>query len=903
MIAPSDVAGLEGSYIWGLVVLSLVIAIGASYAALDLAGRVTAARGTARTVWLAGGSFAMGSGIWAMHYVGMLAYVLPLEVRYDWPTVGESLIAAILASAVALFVVSLPQVGALRTFLGGTLMGLGIASMHYIGMEAMRLPAMCMYQPWLVALSVLLAIIVSIVALNLAFRFRDVRESSWAKIGTAVIMGAAIPIMHYTGMAAVSFVPTGVKPDFSNSLRITSIGVAGVVGVTMILLTIAIVTSLMDRRFSAQTAALDTSEQRLRQLVEAAQVILWRGNADGTRCSFVNQEAAEVLGYPIVQWLNNPTFWLDHVDKEDRAAAMRTLATALETREPQRFEHRMITADDELLWFSTSVRVVETTTDALELVAVMTDVTQRRQAQETAEEASRAKSEFLASMSHEIRTPMNGVIGMTELLLDTSLTAEQTEYVETVRSSGEALLSVINDILDFSKIESGKFVLDPLPFSLADVVEEVMRSLAQRAHEKTLELICDISTDVPASVIGDPMRIRQILLNLVSNAIKFTATGEVELRVGLERRNGNEAALHIVVRDTGIGIPDAKLQIIFEAFSQADGSTTRRFGGSGLGLTISQRLAHAMNGSIWVTSEPNVGSEFHFAVKLPIDQEAAPEMPEPSLAGVGILIVDDNETNRRILSRTVLSWNMRPILASSAPEALTLLRKASTSEPFRIMITDIHMPDMDGFDLAERVKATPEFGNVAIIMLTSGESRGDIARSRASGVTAHLTKPARRNELHHAIVRALRNAPRLPEKEAPAAAHQSEHTCHVLLAEDVLVNQMLATRILEKAGHSVVVANDGIEALAHLEHETFDLVLMDVQMPGMDGFDAAREIRAREVRSGEHMPIYAMTAYAMAGDRERCLEAGMDGYLSKPIHALELLAIVDSVGKNRASNV
>ena len=313
--------------------LSLAIAIGASYAALDLAGRVMAARGAARLAWLAGGSFAMGSGIWAMHYVGMLAYVLPLKVRYDWPTVLVSLAAAILASAVALYVVSRRHVGPLRIILGGVLMGVGIASMHYIGMEAMRLPAMCMYQPWLVALSVLLAIIISIVALNLAFRFRDAMTSGWRKVGTAVIMGAAIPIMHHSGMAAVSFVPTGAKPDFTNSLRISSLGIVGVVGITMMVLAIAIVTSLIDRRFSAQTAQLDTSEQRLRQLVESAQVILWRGNADGTRCSFVNQEAAEVLGYPIAAWLTDPTFWLDHVDPEDSVAAMSTLLAAFEPRD------------------------------------------------------------------------------------------------------------------------------------------------------------------------------------------------------------------------------------------------------------------------------------------------------------------------------------------------------------------------------------------------------------------------------------------------------------------------------------------------------------------------------------------------------------------------------------------
>jgi two-component system sensor histidine kinase/response regulator len=903
LVISAAAAGLSGSYNWGLVVLSLIIAIAASYAALDLAGRVTAARGASRSAWLAGGSFAMGAGIWAMHYVGMLAYVLPVEVRYNWPTVLISLAAAIAASAVALFVVSRRRVARLSIAVGGVFMGLGIASMHYIGMEAMRLPAMCVYNPWLVALSVVLAIAISIVALRLAFHFRNATSSSWRKFGSAVIMGAAIPIMHYCGMAAVTFVPMAAAGDFAHSLRISSLGIVGIVGVTTIVLAIAIVTSLIDRRFSAQTVELDSSQQRLRQLVESAQVILWRGSTDGTRCSFVNQEAAELLGYPIARWLSDPTFWLDHVEPEDRGAALETLAAALATHEPQRFEHRMRTADGELLWFGTSIRVVPVPNDGLELVAVMSDITERRRAQETAEEASRAKSEFLASMSHEIRTPMNGVIGMTELLLETTLDTEQREYVETVRSSGEALLTVINDILDFSKIESGKFALDPVPFNLPDVIEEVMRSLAQRAHAKSLELICDIRSDVPEMVVGDPVRIRQILLNLVSNAIKFTAVGEVELGLDAERL-GSDASLHFVVRDTGIGVPKAKQLLIFEAFSQADGSTTRRFGGTGLGLTISRRLAIAMGGTIWVTSEPGVGSEFHFAVKLPIVEDAAaPDAEEPALADVGVLIVDDNATNRRILAQIVRAWKMRPVMASSAPDALALLRTSQQAgETPQIMITDIHMPDMDGFDLAERVHATPEFAAIKIIMLTSGESRGDIVRSRASGVIAHLTKPARRLELRAAIVRALGTAPQRIDAAPVTVATVAAHASRILLAEDVVVNQILATRILEKAGHQVVIANNGFEALKLLESGTFDVVLMDVQMPELDGFDASRRIRSREVETGGHVPIIAMTAFAMTGDRERCLDAGMDGYLSKPIRARELLAMIDKYGRAQTAS-
>jgi two-component system sensor histidine kinase/response regulator len=812
-----------------------------------------------------------------------------------------SLIAAILASAVALFVVSRRTVNRLAIVSGGILMGGGIASMHYIGMEAMRLPAMCRYSPGLVLLSVLLAIVISMIELWLAVRFRgETTSGGWLKFASAVLMGAAVPTMHYVGMAAVTFVPMEGAPDVSHSLAISSLGVAGIIGVTAIVLGIAIVTSFIDRRFSAQNIALDRSEQRLRQLVEAAQVVLWRADVDSTRCNFVNREAEALLGYPAEVWLTERSFWLDHLDPADRAPVVTACATALASGVAQRIEHRMQTADGRQLWFGTSVCVVPSTYGSAELVGVMTDITERKRAQEAAEEASRAKSEFLASMSHEIRTPMNGVIGMTELLLDTDLDFEQRDYVNTVRVSGEALLTVINDILDFSKIEAGKFDLDPIPFNLPETIEESLKSLAFRAHEKGLELACDIDPNVPTFVVGDAVRIRQILLNLVNNAIKFTAAGEVELRLTREPDQTDAIGLHFSVHDTGIGIPSDKQQAIFEAFSQADGTTTRRFGGSGLGLTISQRLAKAMNGRIWVESEPGRGSTFHFEVALQASNRTeTPDVAEPSLAGLSVLIVDDNQTNRRILSAMLRAWQMEPVVASSAPEALALLRRhVDDGQPLDAVVTDIHMPDMDGFRLAERIKAVPDFAAVAIVMLTSGETHGDIERSRTIGVSAHLTKPVRRNELRIAIAQALRKQPERSSgwpaheaREMPRASTLSETPRKILLVEDVEVNQLLAVRILEKAGHQVVVANNGREGVAALA-QSFDLVLMDVQMPEMDGFEAARVIRA----AGLRVPIVAMTAYAMTGDRERCLAAGMDGYISKPIRSRELLAAVDRYG-------
>jgi two-component system, sensor histidine kinase and response regulator len=681
--------------------------------------------------------------------------------------------------------------------------------------------------------------------------------------------------------------------------------------VTLVVLGLAILTSLIGRRFSAQSSELNLSEERFRELVESAQVILWRRSVDSSQFSFVNQEAEELLGYRPEQWLTDGNFLFDHVHPDDRELTESFCAAAAQDRHSQRFEHRMICADRSVIWLRTSVRLVVGDGKSKELVGVMTDITERKRAQEAAESASRAKSEFLASMSHEIRTPMNGVIGMTELVLDTDLTFEQREYLTTAKFSAESLLTIINDILDFSKIEAGKLDLDPVSFQLQESIEETMRSLAFRAHEKGLELLCDIKADVPCHVIGDSVRIRQIIVNLVGNSIKFTERGQVELVVALEAQNdlgdlsNDELQLHFTVSDTGVGIAPEKQKLIFEAFSQADNSTTRRFGGTGLGLTISSRLVEAMRGKIWVESEPGQGSSFHFTVRLGVDHQAttAPRTEEMSLVGIPVLVVDDNFTNRRILTEMFWMWQMKPTEAASAQEALSHLERASErGNPFALIVTDVHMPEMDGFDLAKRIKDTPNLADVVIVMLTSGEDRGDIKRCREMGISAHLMKPVRRVELRAAISKAMRypseggneNDHLLPVSQVASRLAPESLRSRILLAEDNLVNQRLAARILEKAGHSVVIAGNGKEAMAALQREAIDLVLMDVQMPEMDGFEATRAIRSNEVGQNRHIPIIAMTAHAMTGDRDRCLAAGMDSYISKPIRALDLLSLIEN---------
>jgi PAS domain S-box-containing protein len=1326
-----------------LVVLSYVVAVFASYTALDLAGRVAATHGWSRRIWLAGGAFAMGTGIWSMHFTGMQALKMSMPVTYDVSITLLSMLIAIAASALTLFVVSRGVLGAPQLLVAGPIMGVGIASMHYTGMAAMRMSATIRYDPFLFALSVLIAIVASMAALWLAFKFSIANTGGkwrWKKGVSALVMGAAIVGMHYTGMAAANFVETGEGTTGVSSGINTLVLGFGIGITTLTILGLALVSSIVDRRFSAQAKDLERSERRYESLFKhnpdgvysldlagkfltanaAAEMITgyraeelhqkrfadlvveedlgrtshyyeragW-GEAqnydiaitnkegrrvelnvtsipivvddevvgiygiakdvterkraeeaqirlasivensidaidskmlDGTIVS-LNPSAERFYGYSeeelkgkhisvllpphrvdemteilesvgrgevvseyetvrvakngrhipvsltvspvmdssgnvvgasaivrditerkradealrqseeryrlVAQATNeaiwdsdvladrqiwngavetmfgyppglqtNAAWWEEHVHPEDRERVLagieevinnggemwseeyrfrradgeystvvdrayvdrdergepvrmigsmmditerrkaeeeiRHLNQSLERRVEERTEElkdalaelrdseeryalvvkgsndgiydwnirtgeifwnerlfemfglsrfeytptfegflELVHPDDrqrlmegitahleqgaefdmELRYRHSSgeYRVCDTRGQAqrdeagvpIRMAGIATDITERKKAEEKirrlneeleervkertlqleramselkrardeAESANRAKSEFLANMSHEIRTPMNGVIGMTSLVLDTDLSAEQREYAETIRISGENLLNIINDILDFSKIESGRMDFETIDFDLGTTVEDAIGLHAEQAYAKGLELASLIESDVPRSLRGDPGRLTQVLTNILGNAIKFTEEGEVVLRVQLAEESSNAAMVRFEVKDTGIGMTEEQCSRIFQSFAQADASTTRRYGGTGLGLAISKQLVEMMGGEIEAESELGHGSTFWFTVRLekqPADALRHLLSPRADLHDLRVLVVDDNETNRKIVHEHVISWGMKNGMAEDSQSALQKLSGAAESgEPYDLAIIDLNMPEMGGMELARRIKADPAISSTRLLLLTSVGLRGEAEQAKRVGFSAYLTKPVRQSQLYNAIATVVsypEGKVSTPEQETPivtrhslegakARSRQRRWRAHVLVAEDNQVNQKVAVRLLERIGYRADVAADGLEAVEALSRIPYAAVLMDVQMPEMGGYEATAEIRRRE-GDGRHTPVIAMTANAMQGDREEALEAGMDDYISKPVKLEELEAVL-----------
>jgi PAS domain S-box-containing protein len=651
------------------------------------------------------------------------------------------------------------------------------------------------------------------------------------------------------------------------------------------------------RRVQAQTGEIDHQRAFLRQIIDMCPNFIFVKDRMG-RFTLANRALAEAHGRKPEDFTGKTDVDVGSSEQEAAAYHRDDLAVMDSEREKVVQEEPHTDATGRLLWMRTVKRpLIGPDGTATHVLGVSNDVTVHRHVEATlqkaraaAEAANQAKSEFLANMSHEIRTPLNGIIGMSELCLDTGLSREQREYIETVQLSADGLLNVINDILDFSKIEAGKLELDPNEFDIRQTIDTALKMLALRAHQKHLELACDICPDVPERAIGDANRLRQVLLNLVGNAIKFTERGEVVVSVCVENRTDAGIALRFTVSDTGIGIANERQQLIFNPFVQADSSTTRQYGGTGLGLTISTRLVTMMGGSIALESEIGHGSKFHFTAKFECASSVTDNtsVAEQVLVGTRALILDDNETSRRILHNALARWDVRAELAADAAEAMTVLGQcAQQGDPVRLMLVDLDMPQVDGLSFVQGLNQEHRAQATIIMLLNSSTQRDDAARSRDAGISSYLVKPIRTTELREALLQELANVSAI-EPQAPAKQATAELNLNILLAEDNPVNQLVMQRLLVKRGHRVTIAATGKAAIDALSRDRFDLVFMDVQMPEVDGFEATREIRKREASGQPRTPIVALTAHAMSGDRERCLEAGMDGYMTKPVNPKEL---------------
>lgn len=665
---------------------------------------------------------------------------------------------------------------------------------------------------------------------------------------------------------------------------------------------------VLRRRVHAQTAEIYRQRSFLRQVVDLCPNFIFVKDPAG-RFTLVNRALAQIYGKSPVEIVGKTDRELG-LDEQRACLREQDNLDVLTLQSETIAREETYAQGDQQLWLHTVQRaLLGADGEPTHVLGVSNDITMHKQAEETllkaresAEMANRAKSEFLANMSHEIRTPLNGIIGMSELCLGTDLSREQREYLETVKLSADGLLNIINDILDFSKIEAGRLDLEETDFDLRETLDAALKTVSFRAFEKGLELFGDVAFDVPDLAKGDANRLRQIVLNLVGNAIKFTERGEVAVSAKVVSREPDRCTVQFTVADTGIGIPPDRQALIFSPFVQADASTTRRYGGTGLGLTISKRLVSMMNGQLWLESEPGKGSRFHFTVSFAAvapPQRPSISQPVPELRDVRVLIVDDNDTNRRILRDAVTQWGMRALAAANDAEALDKLYEAERAgDPCALVLTDSTLPQMNGVALVEQIRRRGHVATRLIMMLPSAGQREDVERCLSLGLESYLVKPVRLVELRGALLQACR-VPR-SEKQSDASLPPSPNArgevLNILVAEDNPVNQMLMRRLLHKRGHQVTVANSGKAVLQALQQGPFDIVLMDVQMPELDGLQATAEIRRRERSSSRRIPIVALTAHAMSGDRERCLAAGMDGYLTKPIDPKELDAILHQYG-------
>lgn len=658
-------------------------------------------------------------------------------------------------------------------------------------------------------------------------------------------------------------------------------------------------------RLARTESALKASEARLRRLIDANIIGIHIGNYDGQVLD-ANDAYLNMVGYTHADLRAGRINWMAMTAPEYRNISEQAIATLRSDAVCPLFEKEYIRPDGQRISIMLGAAAIH---QQNQFICYALDVTRQKRverelerARQAAESASQAKSDFLANISHELRTPMNAILGMTQLALDEEISPAVHDYLETTKSSADILLGLLNDILDFSKLEAGKFAIDLRPFSLRAMLDETMKALAVRADERKLELTCDVAGDIPEHLVGDPLRLRQIITNLVGNAIKFTPTGEVALHVSLLATTTAGVRLQFVIADTGIGISAEDQERIFAPFTQADTSTTRQFGGTGLGLAISRELIALMGGDLWVESQPGEGSRFYFTSRLTVQTNQRGDWPSQKivqqLQGMPVLIVDDNGTNRRILEKTLASWAMQPTVAASAEQALSLLQQRSDGEqPFSLAIIDAVMPGTDGFELVEQIQSEPQQVRAAILMLSSADRQTFAPRCEELGVSAFLIKPVSQSDLLEAILETLGlQSPVETPEPARRPARRPGRPLRILLVEDTPANQKVVKIVLARRGHVVDIAFDGQQAVELQQQQNYDLILMDVQMPVMDGFKATTLIRAREKQTDLRVPIVAMTAHAMKGDRERCLAAGMDAYVSKPLNMPRLIEVVESLG-------
>ena len=887
---------------WRLVLLAALTCVASCYTTFSLFDRARSVAGATRLAWLVAASIAIGGGVWATHFVAMLAFQPGLPMGYEIGLTALSVVVAIVLSGLGLACALIAD----RPALGGAVVGAAIAAMHYIGMAALSTPALKAWDASIVAVSLGVGVGLGALALWLS-----VRMAGWrSRVIEVVVLSLAICGMHFTGMTALHLTP-------DPTVAVSATGIApqwlafAIAAVALLILGLAFLGSLVDQRLARRSArdaaALRDAHRQLQAIFATTPlgicVVAGRGNervltaCNGAFESLYGYGPGELIG-------RNGRAWF-HSDA-DYAAFLRQRQAAFESDGVLSGEFRQARKDGTDVWVHVTGRALDPADPGAGGVFVAADVSERRrnearlrEAIEAAEAATRLKSDFVANMSHEIRTPMNAIIGMAYLALRTELTPLQQDYVRKIQRSSQHLLGILNDVLDFSKIEAGKLTIERIPFKLDDVLENVAALTAEKASAKGLELIFDVGKDVPRDLVGDPLRLGQILVNYTGNAVKFTEAGEIAVSVTLDQDGPHDATIRFAVRDTGVGLTAAQVDHLFEPFVQADGSTTRRFGGTGLGLAISRHLAELMGGTVGATSAPGDGSCFWCIARFGKGvAPRAPLLPTPDLRYRRVLVVDDNEHARVVLSDMLGSLTFRVCAAASGAAALAMVREAQAArDPFEAVFLDWRMPGMSCVEVAQRMSTLALDPPPRLAIVTAYGRDEVLGDAQAAGIETVLVKPVNPSALFDAVMHLMGvvdcepiGVERHPDDDAQPDSLASIRGARVLLVEDNDLNQEVALGLLVAAGLVVDVAANGAIACRMVREASYDLVLMDMHMPVMDGVSATLEIR-RDAR-GADLPIVAMTANAMQQDRRRCLDAGMNDHIAKPIAPGELWAVL-----------